>query len=149
MTAPLIQQRRPTALLTTANVRLLHSQQSNLELVRLMDTVKTDGGVVADTQGRVVAFWASFYYQRNNNGRGMEGQFASGIPIGTIADAAEALSHCPTAVTPGGNEAGGLVPPVRAMGADLETISVAQARKLGLSDAWTERLAANHNGAVL
>ena len=34
-------------------------QQSNLEMIRLMDSIKTDGGVLSNEAGEIKALWAS------------------------------------------------------------------------------------------
>ena len=56
-------------------------QQQNLELVRVMDTIRSDGGVlVDDSSGAVVALWSSFFYQRGGS-RPAESQFGKMVTL--------------------------------------------------------------------
>ena len=107
-------------------------QQQNLELVRVMDTIRSDGGVlVDDSSGAVVALWSSFFYQRGGS-RPAESQFVAGMPVECIATAAEQLRVALRTKAD--------IPPLQALGLDFETISLAQARKRGLDDATTSVL---------
>jgi hypothetical protein len=116
-------------------------QQANLELVRLQDAVKSDGGVVADDEGGVLALWASFFYQRGG-GRPTESQFHSGIPATLIAETAIPLAQQL-------RDGGELALPVWALGADLEPISLASARQLGLRlDTAVDWTAGKHRTAL-
>jgi hypothetical protein len=117
-------------------------QQQNLELLRLMDVTKTDGGVLATKDGVVQALWSSFFYQRSAGGRAMESQFVGGLPIKLVADATAQVQK---ALRSGD----GSIPPLQTLAVDLETISLAQARKRGLSDAWTRQFAEKQQHALL
>ena len=56
-------------------------QQQNLELVRVMDTIRSDGGVlVDDSSGAVVALWSSFFYRRGGS-RPAESQFGKMVML--------------------------------------------------------------------
>jgi S1-C subfamily serine protease len=116
-------------------------QQQNLEILRLMDTIKTDGGVLVRPDGEVQALWSSFFYQRVAGGRAMEGQFVGGLPINLIAEATEQLQVA--------LQSGGTIPPLQTLAVDFETISLAQARKRGLSDSWTRQFAEKHQHSLL
>ena len=117
-------------------------QQQNLELHRLMDTIKTDGGVLARPDGEVQALWSSFFYQRVAGGRAMESQFVGGLPISLIAEATAQLQNAL-------QTDGGTIPPLQTLGVDLETISLAQARKRGLNDSWTRKFAEKQQHTLL
>ena len=117
-------------------------QQQNLELHRLMDTIKTDGGVLARPDGEVQALWSSFFYQRIAGGRAMESQFVGGLPISLIAEATAQLQNAL-------QTDGGTIPPLQTLGVDLETISLAQARKRGLNDSWTRKFAEKQQHTLL
>lgn len=117
-------------------------QQQNMELLRVMDTIKTDGGVLVRPDGAVQALWSSFFYQRVAGGRAMESQFVGGLPIKLIAEATAQLQNAL-------QTDGGSIPPLQTLGVDLETISLAQARKRGLSDSWTRQFAEKQQHTLL
>ena len=110
-------------------------QQANLELIRLQDAVKSDGGVIATDNGAVAGLWASFFYQRASGGRGgaTESQFHSGVPAEVIAETAVPLAAWIKAGGDNGQSSDRLAS--YALGANLEPISMAMARQLGLAQA--------------
>lgn len=116
-------------------------QQQNLELLRLVDTIKSDGGVVVTPNGEVQAMWSSFFYQRVSGGRAIESQFVGGMPVRLIAEATAQLQKSLKSGEP--------VPPHQTLAVDLETISLAQARKRGLSDAYTRQFVEKQHHALL
>ena len=116
-------------------------QQQNMELLRLVDTIKSDGGVVVTPDGAVQALWSSFFYQRVSGGRAIESHFVGGMPIKLIAEATAQLQKT--------LKSGEAIPPLQTLAVDLETISLAQARKRGLSDSWTRQFAEKQQHALL
>ena len=101
--------------------RTLQFRESNLATVRLVNGPADFDGVVADDRGRVLALWSSFAFER---GRQVE-QVNQGIPAGLVADM---LAHAR------GGE------PLHSLEAELDPRSLAEARRLGLDDAWSRRI---------
>lgn len=97
-------------------------RESNLDVISLHNPPASRGGVLTDDAGRVLAVWSSFAY-----GSGSElKQFEWGVPAEIIEDLLSQWSCCKQFN-------------VRSLEAELATLSIAQARKLGLSDEWTEK----------
>ena len=102
-------------------------RESNLELAIVTEKPTTVGGVLADRKGRVLALWASFSADAGGKPRA----FFSGIPIELVTELLPSL------------RAGG--PLVwRSLGAELEAISIADARARGLADADAAELASRN-----
>jgi len=101
--------------------RTLQFRESNLATVRLVNGPADFDGVIADDRGRVLALWSSFAFER---GRQVE-QVNQGIPAGIVADM---VTHAL------GGE------PLYSLEAELDPRSLAEARQLGLEDAWSRRI---------
>ncbi len=105
--------------LTLPLPRIPSFREANIEAISLTSTINTVGGVLADERGRVTALWTSFQYQ---NGKSMA-QMHVGIP-GELVQEMLALLDGDSGAT------------FHHIGAELQLISVAEARKRGLPDEW-------------
>jgi hypothetical protein len=101
-------------------------RETNIELIGLSDRAPTLGGVISDKKGRVWALWAAFSVEVDGAPRAM---FA-GIPSRVIE---EMLAI----VRSGGTRQW------RGLGAELFPISLAAARRLGLSERAARRIEAD------
>jgi len=101
--------------------RTLQFRDANLEVVSLVNGPTEFDGVIVGRDGRVRALWSSF---ATETGRDLV-QINRGIPIDLVAELA-------------GAERTGL--PLYSLEAEFEAVSIAEARKRGLSDAWVARL---------
>jgi S1-C subfamily serine protease len=101
--------------------RTLQFRESNLATVRLVNGPSDFDGVIADDRGRVLALWSSFAFER---GRQVE-QVNQGVPAGIVADM---LEHARDGE------------PLYSLEAELDLMSLAEARQLGLDDAWSRRI---------
>lgn len=101
--------------------RSMQFRESNLEVAQLLNPPNDFDGVVVDGQGRVLALWSSFLFegQRENT------QGNRGVPIDLVI---EMLAQV---------ESG---QPLHTLDAELGLQSLADARRLGLSDVWVKRL---------
>lgn len=97
-------------------------RESNLDAYSLHNPPPSRGGVLADEDGDVLAVWASFAYEADNQLK----QFEWGVPAEIVMELLEQWRCCKAFE-------------IRSLEAGLATLSLAQARKLGLSDEWTER----------
>lgn len=95
----------------------------NTEAVKLSDAIGCQGGVVTTDTGMVQAFWMTI----NSASEGRNIQFMAGLPSSTIKPVIDML----TAGRPVG---------VRAIDVELWTMRIANARTLGVTDAWVSRL---------
>lgn len=104
----------------------------NIEAISVEDVISTLGGVLADDRGRVLALWASFHVSGYDTLLGLsdDGLFL-GIPSELLEMVLEPLRA-------------GESPNFRALGIELGTTPLANARDLGLSDEWADALEA-HN----
>ena len=93
-------------------------RETNIELLGLEDSTPTLGGVLADRWGRVSAFWASFAMDGDEGG---QEAFFAGIPAARVQEVATPLSE-------------GRSVEWRSLGAELEPVSLAKARSLGLPE---------------
>ena len=103
--------------------RTLQFRDANVEVVSLVNGPADFDGVIVDREGRVRALWSSFAAE---TGREVA-QVNRGMPIGLVQELVEA-------------ERTGR--PIYSLEAEFEVVSIAQARKLGLDDAWVARLEA-------
>ena len=103
--------------------RTLRFRESNLEVLNLVNAPDSVTGVLTDKSGRVSALWASFAY--DDGTRSQEAQ--RGIPADVVQEMVQAV------------EAGSSL---RTLDTELYPVGLSQARKLGLPDAWAQKLAA-------
>jgi len=102
--------------------RTMRFRDSNLETVQLVNPPAEFDGVLADKSGNVLGTWSSFAYE---NGRELA-QDNRGVPIDLVADMIERVRNDR---------------PLHSLEAELGVLPLAAARQIGLSDAWTQRLA--------
>ncbi|HYX74892.1 MAG TPA: trypsin-like peptidase domain-containing protein [Steroidobacteraceae bacterium] len=102
--------------------RTMRFRDSNLETIQLVNPPNEFDGVLTDKNGNVLGTWSSFAYE---NGREIA-QDTRGVPIDLVADMIERVrTHRP----------------LHSLDAELGVLPLASARQIGLSDAWTQRLA--------
>src|SRR6516162_2456043 len=102
--------------------RTMRFRDSNIETVQLVNPPNAFDGVLADKSGNVLGTWSSFAYE---NGREIA-QDTRGIPIELLADMIDRVRT---------------QRPLHSLDAELGVLPLAGARQIGLSDAWTQRLA--------
>jgi|HubBroStandDraft_1064217.scaffolds.fasta_scaffold01483_10 S1-C subfamily serine protease len=102
--------------------RTMRFRDSNIETIQLVNPPLEFDGVLADAAGEVLGTWSSFAY---DSGRELA-QDTRGVPIGLVADMLERVRN---------NR------PLHSLEAELTVLPLAAAREIGLSQAWTERLA--------
>ena len=108
--------------------RTMQFRDSNLEVAQLLNPPTDFDGVLANNAGDVLGLWSSFAYE---SGREIT-QSNRGVPIDLVA---EMLDHV---------RQGKLM---HTLDAELGLQPLSSARRLGLSDAWVQRLeAANPEG---
>jgi pro-apoptotic serine protease NMA111 len=104
--------------------RTMHFRDSNLETVQLVNPPLDYDGVLVDKAGRVLGTWSSFAYE---NGRELA-QDTRGVPIDIVADMLERVRTGRA---------------LHSLEAELDEVSLANAREIGLPESWTQRLAAH------
>jgi len=97
-------------------------RESNLDVVTLHNPTPSRGGVLTDEDGRVQAIWSSFAYSSGSELK----QYEWGIPVELVKELIQQWRCCKKFE-------------IRSLEVELASLSIAQARKLGLSDDWTER----------
>jgi pro-apoptotic serine protease NMA111 len=102
--------------------RTMRFRDSNLETVQLVNPPNEFDGVLADKAGNVLGTWSSFAY---DNGREIA-QDTRGVPIELVADMIDRVQKHR---------------PLHSLETELGVLPLAAARQLGLSEAWTQRLA--------
>jgi len=102
--------------------RTLQFRESNLSTIRLVSGPADFDGVIVDPRGAVLALWSSFAFE---NGRQVQ-QDNQGVPIELVT---EMLAHARDGR------------PLHSLEAELAPRSLAEARRLGLGDAWVTRIA--------
>jgi S1-C subfamily serine protease len=105
--------------------RTLRFRDSNLEAITLVNGPNDFDGVIVDSQGRVLATWASFAYQ---SGRDLT-QVNMGIPADLVVDMIEHLRADES---------------IRSLEVEWQPMPLATARKLNLPESWGRRYEA-HN----
>ncbi|HED35204.1 MAG TPA: hypothetical protein ENJ08_13490 [Gammaproteobacteria bacterium] len=98
-------------------------RELNLDVMSLKSPSLSRGGVLSDEEGQVLAVWSSFAY----NSGGVLKQYEWAVPAAFVKDLLAQWDCCKKFE-------------VRSLEVGLATLSIAQARKLGLSDEWTERM---------
>ncbi len=101
--------------------RTLQFREANLEVGTLVNDPVGFDGVVAGRDGRVRALWSSFAYE---GGRNLS-QVSRAMPSDIVEEAVAAAR--------GGQ-------PIYSLEAEFETVSIAEARKLGLPANWVAKL---------
>ena len=102
--------------------RTMRFRDSNLETVQLVNPPADFDGVLSDKAGNVLGTWSSFAYE---NGRELA-QENRGVPIDLAADM---LDRVRTGRA------------LHSLEAELNPLPLANAREIGLSEGWTQRLA--------
>jgi len=97
-------------------------RESNLDAISLHNPPASIGGVLSDEKGAVLAAWLSFSYGAGSEAK----QFEWGVSAEIIKELVDQWRCCKEFKT-------------RSLEVQLSALSISQARKLGLSDAWTER----------
>ncbi len=100
--------------------RTLRFRESNLEAITLVNGPDEFDGVIVDTDGTVVALWASFAFQQ---GRELT-QFNMGVPASLVVDMVQ------------GMKAG---VPLRSLEVEWDLVPLASARNFGLPENWVQR----------
>ena len=101
--------------------RTLQFREANLEVATLVNGPLDFDGVVAGADGRVRALWSSFAYE---GGRDLS-QVNRAMPAAIVAEAVEAATGAR---------------PLYSLEAEFDTVSIAEARKLGLPADWVDKL---------
>ncbi|MGH8136568.1 MAG: PDZ domain-containing protein, partial [Steroidobacteraceae bacterium] len=104
--------------------RTLQFRDANLEVIDLVNGPVDFDGLIVDRHGEVVALWSSFAYE---NGRELEQQ-NMGIPASLVQ---EMLEHARDGR------------PLYSAETEFGLLSLAEARRLGLSELWIARLTAH------
>ncbi|KAF9964338.1 hypothetical protein BGZ70_006599 [Mortierella alpina] len=86
-------------------------------------------GVLADSEGRVQGLWLSYLGERNNSGR--DNEYHLGLHISTILPILQPMQQ-------------GLYPKLRSLNVEVMPVQMAQARHMGLSDAWVKKVEEAH-----
>ncbi len=107
--------------------RIPSFREANIEVISLTSSINTVGGVLTDKEGKITALWTSFQYQKGKS----LAQMHVGIPSELIQEMLDNLNGKTDAE-------------FRHIGAELQPISLAQARKRGLPDEWANKIE-HHN----
>ena len=108
--------------------RTMRFRDSNIEAAQLVNPPLDFDGVLSDASGEVLGTWSSFAYE---NGREIA-QDNRGVPIDVVADMLDRVRT---------NR------PLHSLEAELSEIPLSAARELGLSEAWSQRIAQHNPGA--
>ena len=98
-------------------------RESNLDAISLNNPPASRGGVLSNEDGEALAVWLSFAYGSGSKIK----QYEWGVPSEIVIDLLEQWECCKKFT-------------IKSLEVELSTLSIAQARKLGLSDEWTSRL---------
>ena len=96
----------------------------NVEVVELDDPLECDGGVLCDESGQLRGLWVSYAYQ---DAAGNDHQAAMGMQLDVVMPVLNSLLA-------------GKTPKLRTLGVEMWTASVADARAMGLTATWMERM---------
>jgi len=102
--------------------RTMRFRDSNLETVQLVNPPAEFDGVLSDKEGNVLGTWSSFAFE---NGRELA-QENRGVPIDLAADMLERVRTGRA---------------LHSLEAELTALPLANAREIGLSESWSQRLA--------
>ena len=102
--------------------RALRFRETNLELINLVSAPDNFDGVLVNKKGEVVATWSSYLVEQGRDTQSI----MRGIP-------ADILAETLTLVSDGAA--------IRSLEAELSPVSLADARRLGLPNDWSEALA--------
>jgi pro-apoptotic serine protease NMA111 len=103
-------------------------RETNLDVININNTPYSQGGVLADKKGNVVALWSSFSYGSGDEYK----QSEWGVPIILVQELLEQWRCCKQFS-------------IKSLEVELATLSIAQARKLGLSNSWLEEFQNDNN----
>lgn len=101
-------------------------RETNLDVISLNNAPFTQGGVLTDEDGDVLAQWSSFAYGEGKDVR----QYEWGVSIGLVKDLLDQWHCC-------------MVFKLFSLEAELASLSITQARKLGLSGEWLKKFQRN------
>lgn len=97
-------------------------RETNLDVVTLNNAPFTHGGVLTNKDGDVVATWSSFSFGEGSEHK----QFEWGVPIEMVQELIEQWQCCKTFK-------------IYSLEVELASLSIAQARKLGMSNEWLDK----------
>ncbi|MDQ1363558.1 MAG: pro-apoptotic serine protease [Pseudomonadota bacterium] len=97
-------------------------RETNLDVISLNNAPFTQGGVLTDDDGNVLAQWSSFAYGEGKDFR----QYEWGVPIDLVKELLDQW-HCCKLFK------------LYSLEAELSALSITQARKLGLNDEWMKK----------
>lgn len=97
-------------------------RESNLDVISLNNAPYSQGGALVDEDGDVVALWSSFSYGDGDEYK----QFEWGVPIEFVEELLAQWRCCQSFK-------------INSLETELTTLSIAQARKLGLNDHWLDQ----------
>jgi len=98
-------------------------RESNMDAISLNNPPASRGGVLSNEDGEALAVWLSFAYGSGNKIK----QYEWGVPSEIVIELLEQWDCCKRFA-------------IKSLEVELSTLSIAQARKLGLSDDWTSKL---------
>ncbi|RDH82897.1 MAG: hypothetical protein DIZ80_11560 [endosymbiont of Galathealinum brachiosum] len=98
-------------------------RETNLDAISLNNPPASRGGVLSNEDGEVMAVWLSFAYGSGSKIK----QYEWGVPAEIVMEIRDQWRCCKQFN-------------IRSLEVELSTLSIAQARKLGLSDEWTKKL---------
>jgi S1-C subfamily serine protease len=102
--------------------RSMQFRDANVEVASLLNPPEDFDGILVDARGAVQALWSSFPIE---TARGTAGQINRGVPIELVTDMLANLRD--------GR-------PIHTLDAEMGTLSLTEARRLGLSEEWAARL---------
>jgi len=97
-------------------------RESNLDAISLNNAPASRGGVLSNVDGEVLAVWLSFAYGSGNKIK----QYEWGVPAEIVMELLDQWRCCKQFN-------------IKSLEVELSTLSIAQARKLGLSKEWTKK----------
>ncbi len=101
-------------------------RETNLDVISLNNAPFTQGGVLTDDDGNVLAQWSSFAYGEGKDFR----QYEWGVTIGLVKELLEQWHCCK-------------ILKLYSLEAELSALSMTQARKLGLNESWMKKFESN------